>query len=123
VRSLIAAVFVASLAIGGAAAAEPTAKMGEDLFSQTCTFCHSTEAGGAAGAGPNLHGVVGRKPASAPGFAYSEALKKVTQPWTPATLDAWLSDPGKFAPGSQMPISTPKAEDRQALIEYLKTLK
>ena len=44
----------------------PTADVaaGEAVFAK-CKSCHTIDAGGANGTGPNLYGVVGRKPGSA----------------------------------------------------------
>lgn len=39
---------------------------GEKVFGK-CRVCHTVDAGGKNLAGPNLHGVVGRKAAAAPG--------------------------------------------------------
>ncbi|MEO8115247.1 MAG: c-type cytochrome, partial [Phenylobacterium sp.] len=48
-------------------------KAGEAVFAK-CKSCHNADNGGANGTGPNLWGVVGRKPGSHPGFAYSSAM-------------------------------------------------
>ena len=44
------------------------AKKGEGIFNNLCAVCHAF---GANGTGPNLEGVVGSKPGSKDGFAYS----------------------------------------------------
>ena len=88
-----------------------------------CAPCHPTDASGRAGAGPILRGVVGRPAASAPGFPYSEALRGRELVWSPAELDAFLSDPAAFAPGTTMPFSgLANPADRAAVIEFLKRL-
>ena len=58
--------------------------------------------------------------AQAPGFAYSDALKASHVVWDEASLDRWLADPEKFAPGQRMGISVPEATARRDLIAYLK---
>ena len=62
------------------------AAAGQDLFLDRCAMCHIAEGGGQ---GPSLQGVYGRKAASAPGFAYSAALKASGLDWTPANLSSF----------------------------------
>ena len=70
--------------------------------------------------GPNLYGVFGRKPAQAPDFAYSTALKSATFVWDLADLDKWLADPRGFMPGTKMTFPGFKdAKDRVDVIAYL----
>lgn len=95
---------------------------GEDLFERYCASCHDVTA--ANGQGPSLKGVVGRKVASVVGFAYSPALKAAGAKglrWDAAHLDRFLSDPSKLYPGTYMPQSVSKPENRAAIIAYLKT--
>lgn len=108
----------ASLAVGGAALGQTTgdAAAGEDVFLDRCALCHVAEGGGP---GPSLKGVVGRKAASVPGFAYSDALKASARTWTASTLDEFLTDPAKSVPGTAMPIKVPDAKERADLISYL----
>ncbi|PHY21521.1 cytochrome c family protein [Caulobacter sp. BP25] len=102
-----------------AAAAPPS---GEQVFKQRCTVCHSVQP--APGKmGPPLAGVVGRKAGTAPGYAYSNALKASGITWTPAQLDAFIKAPGKAVPGTKMLLGAPDAEQRAAVIQYLGTLK
>ena len=83
---------VPALAAGDAAA-------GQAAYQAKCGGCHSLDANRI---GPAHRGVVGRRIASAPGYAYSAALKKVPGVWTPARLDQWLQGPQKLAPGTKM---------------------
>jgi cytochrome c len=99
-------------------AGDPT--RGKEAFETLCTMCHAEDGDGQ---GPSLNGVVGRKAASAPGFAYTDALKKSGLTWTPATLDPFLTDPMKMVPGTAMPQSVPDAAQRADVIAYLATLK
>lgn len=112
---------------GGAAAAAPIATRlasadvakGAEVFKQ-CTACHTINQGGASGIGPNLWGVVGKPHGHLAGFAYSDALKGVPGPWTFDALDAWLTSPRKYAPGTKMTfagIADPQA--RANVIAYL----
>ncbi|MCC6763899.1 MAG: FAD-dependent oxidoreductase [Deltaproteobacteria bacterium] len=92
--------------------------------SQICKACHPTDANAGALAGPNLHGVVGRDIASAPGFAYSPSLAGKPGAWTPQQLEAFLRDPATFAPGTRMAFGGLRdAEERAAVVEWLAGLR
>ncbi len=84
-----------------------------------CAGCHDTRAGIGHRVGPNLHGVVGRRAGSAPGYAYSEAMKRSGIVWDAQTLDAFLASPQKQVPGSRMRNTTSDPQRRRAVIEYL----
>ena len=106
-------------ALATSAAAAPT---GQQVFEQRCTVCHSLQP--APGKmGPPLAGVVGRKAGSAPGFAYSTALKASAITWTPDQLDAFIKAPSKAVPGTKMLLGAPDAEQRAAVIQYLTSVK
>jgi cytochrome c len=109
---------------GAGQSAEPTSDTASPpvAFAQ-CISCHSVKAG-VNGVGPSLHGVVGRKAASLPGYAYSEPLKKLGVTWDEAALDKWLTAPMTMARGTKMvfPGITDPAR-RKAVIDYLATLK
>jgi cytochrome c len=93
---------------------------GEASFAK-CATCHSINAGGANGIGPNLHGVVGSNIAAhAPGFSYSSALQGVDGNWDFANLNAWLTSPRRFANGTTMSfagLSDP--QERANVLAYL----
>jgi cytochrome c len=93
---------------------------GKDLFARRCSGCHALDLNKE---GPRLRGVYGRKAAGVPGFAYSDALKKADIRWNEATLDRWLSDPDAMAPDTDMAFRLADAEERKAVIAYLKTLR
>ncbi len=89
-----------------------------------CAVCHSVEKGGKAIVGPDLWGVVGSAAGSRPGFTYSDPLKAAGLTWDAATLDKWLTNPAKLVPGTKMAFpGQPDAAKRQAIIDYLTTLK
>lgn len=102
------------------AAADPA--KGEAVFKK-CTSCHTINAGGANGIGPNLHGIVGEAIAGARGgFAFSAALKSHGGTWDFANLNEWLASPKKFANGTKMSFAgLGSAEDRANLMVYLNT--
>jgi cytochrome c len=95
---------------------------GESTFAK-CKSCHTINAGGANGIGPNLHGIVGEAVGQgAGGFAFSDALKSVGGEWTFDKLNDWLKSPKAFAPGTKMTFAgLSKPEDRANLIAYLNT--
>lgn len=107
--------------LGTAHAAPPQgdATRGQTLYTQQCMACHAADI---SLAGPLHRGVVGRKSASVPDYPYSPALQQLKLTWNERTLDTWLRDPNRMAPGNRMGFAVPKAQDRQDLIAYLKTL-
>jgi cytochrome c len=95
---------------------------GEQTFKK-CTSCHTINAGGANGIGPNLHGVVGETIGTGQGgFAFSTALSGHGGNWDWKNLNEWLHNPKKFAPGTKMTFAgLGKGEDRANVIAYLNT--
>lgn len=95
---------------------------GEAVF-QKCKSCHNADNGGANGTGPNLWGVVGRKPGSHGGFAYSAAMTEfgAKQPiWDYEHMYEFVKAPQKYISGTKMGfIGLKKPEDRINLIAYL----
>lgn len=88
-----------------------------------CAGCHTREAGKHS-FGPSLMGVGGRKAGTAPGYSYSEALKKSGIVWNAKTLDKWLTGPRKVVPGTKMPFpGIPDAARRKEVVNYLLLLK
>ncbi|MFN8544070.1 MAG: FAD-dependent oxidoreductase [Candidatus Binatia bacterium] len=89
-----------------------------------CAVCHPTDASGAHGVGPNLRGVVGREVASAPGYAYSDALRAHQGAWSPQDLDAFLAAPATRVPGTKMAFGgVTDAAERARLIDLLSKLR
>lgn len=97
---------------------EASVEYGNNLVMQ-CRTCHGFERG-AAGLGPSLFGLFGRKAGSVDGYPYSPALADAGFYWTPRALDAWLAQPGRFLPGNSMAYAGLRnQEDRDALIASL----
>ena len=96
------------------------AEDGEKVFKK-CAGCHTYEKGGPTKQGPNLHGIIGQKIASIAGFDYSSGIvKKSDGPWTWDKLDAFLTNPKGWAPGTKMGFAgIAKPEDRAALLVWL----
>ena len=114
--ALLAASTVAAYAVGDPA-------KGKQVF-QRCANCHTVQRGGGDALGPDLYGVVGRKAASRPGFAYSPALKKSGITWTPDTLAKWVAGPARVVPGTKMAFGGISSKGQQAdVVAYLGTLK
>ena len=114
---------------GGGAAAKvdiatllPTADpaKGAEVFKK-CAACHTVTSGGANGIGPNLYATMGEPIGQGKaGFAFSDALKAVGGAWDFQKMDAWLTSPKKFAPGTKMTFAgLSKPEDRANLAVYL----
>ena len=90
---------------------------GKDFFAKRCGGCHALDRDKE---GPRLGGVYGRAAASLNSFAYSEALKKSKIEWNDGTLERWLTDPDQLVRGNDMGFHVEKAEERSAIIAYLK---
>lgn len=93
---------------------------GKDLFLRRCSGCHALEINKE---GPRLRGVYGRRAASVPEFGYSDALKKLDIGWDEKSLDRWLANPEALAPNNDMAFRLSDADERAAVITYLKTLR
>lgn len=98
------------------------ASAGEKVFAK-CKACHKVD--GTDGTGPHLNGVVNRPKASVAGFPYSQTLVGMSaDSWTPENLNAFLTNPKTYAPGTKMSFAgLPKIEDRANVIAWLETTK
>lgn len=114
---LAAVLLLGSAGSAIAAGVAPDAARGEQTYSR-CMACHALATDRV---GPRHCGVVGRRAASVPGFAYSEAMKKSGLVWNEKILDRFLSKPLAMVPGSSMTYDgVPDVQDRADLIAYLK---
>lgn len=95
---------------------------GEKL-SKACASCHNFTKGGPNLVGPNLWEVVGRAKAKHEGFTYSAGLGGLGGDWSYEDLNRFLWKPKALVPDTKMSfIGLKKAEDRAALIAWLRTL-
>jgi len=118
---------------GPAAPAEPSKPIEELLASasvekgqasaKVCLTCHTFGKGEPAKIGPNLYGIVERDRASFPGFNYSAAMKAKGGKWTYDDLNAFLTEPKKFIPGTAMSFAGIQNDSQRAnVIDFLHTL-
>ncbi len=104
-----------------ASAAASADRDGSALFRLRCASCHTAGQGEANKMGPNLSGVVGRPSGASPKFRYSAALSSGKVTWSPPTLDLFLANPARVAPGTSMPpVGVANAQDRAKIITFLK---
>ena len=93
-----------------------------ESVAKACATCHNFDKGGPNMTGPNLYGVIGRNKASHAGFDYSDPMKTAGGAWTYHDLSRFLWKPQKFVAGTKMTfVGLKKAEDRAALIAWLRT--
>lgn len=99
-----------------------TAADAAQAFRSACGPCHSNNLGHRVG--PSLVGIEGRVSGTAPGFDYSEAMKKAAVRWDAATLDRFLAAPGSVVAGTKMSYPGLKDEARRkAIIDYIARLR
>jgi cytochrome c len=95
---------------------------GERVVAQ-CRSCHTFEAGGANGIGPNLHDVFGRQVASHGGYEYSEAMQGHGGAWDYLALNDFLRSPAQTVRGTKMAFAGLRNEqERVAMIAYLRSI-
>lgn len=95
---------------------------GERVAAQ-CRACHTFEAGGAEGTGPNLHDAFGRQVGRHPGFGFSEAMTGHGGSWGYLELNDFLRSPARTVSGTRMAFAGLRNDqDRVAMIAYLRSI-
>ncbi len=95
---------------------------GEKAFG-ACRSCHTVTSDGKNSTGPGLWELVDREIATHAGFAYSPALSgKAGEHWDWEHLDAFLTNPKAYAPGTKMAYAGLRnPQTRANLIAWLNT--
>ena len=122
-RKLMLLGVTATVALAGGPA---LADHGKKVFKK-CKACHTVTAGKHR-VGPSLAGVVGRQAGTAEGYKKYKGLKGADWTWDDASLDEYLMNPKKFTKKKSgkkgaMVLKLKKKEDREHVIEYLKSAK
>ena len=95
-------------------------------IAKKCKSCHDFTDGGPNRTGPNLYDVVDRPIGTHPGFSYSAGMeehKAKGDIWSYDNLNAFITSPKTFTPGTKMTFSgIADAKDRADLLAYLQTL-
>ncbi|MGI3902999.1 MAG: c-type cytochrome [Janthinobacterium lividum] len=92
-------------------------------LAKACGACHNFEKGAGAKIGPPLWGVVDRPVGSIPGFSYSEVIKGKGGEWTLDNINAFITSPKGYAPGTKMTYAGESDPQKRAdIIDYLHSL-
>jgi cytochrome c len=93
-------------------------------ISQKCQSCHNFANGGPNQTGPNLWGVIGRKPGTHPGFSYSSAMVDFGNKigvWDYNHIYGFIHAPQSYLSGTKMGfVGLKQAQDRINLIAWLR---
>jgi cytochrome c len=93
-----------------------------EASAKKCAACHTFAKGEPNRVGPNLYGVVGRARAGVANFNYSAAMKAKGGNWSVDDLNAFLTNPKSFLPGTSMGFAgLTRGGERADVIAYLNT--
>jgi cytochrome c len=112
------AVLLAGIASLSSFAGEPDLRIGKEVFARRCAGCHALDSNKE---GPRLRGVLNRKAGTAPGFLYSEGLRKSGFAWDENRLDQWLQNPDAVVKNTDMEFRLSNPDERAAVIAWLKS--
>jgi cytochrome c len=103
----------------------PTASVSNGAtISNKCKACHNFDNGGPNQTGPNLWGVIGRKPGTHPGFAYSSAMVAFGNKigvWDYQHVYEFIHGPQAYLDGTKMSfVGLKERQDRIDLISWLR---
>ncbi len=100
--------------------AQASVERGAAAF-RKCAACHSIEAGGANGIGPNLHGIMMERHAQRAGFSYSSAMAATADKlWDWEAMNNWLKNPRAYIPGTSMAFAgISRAQERADIMAFL----
>lgn len=93
---------------------------GAEVF-KACAACHTLGPDDGNRAGPTLHGVIGRRIGTAPGYDYSPALRGMDIVWSKETIAALFDvGPTAYTPGTKMPEQrVVDPDERKALVDFI----
>jgi cytochrome c len=98
---------------------------GQVTYNNHCRTCHSVKEGDNR-LGPTMHGIIGRKAGTVPGYAaYSGAMKGAGITWDEATLEKFIADPEAVVRNNNMKPykGIPDAKVRKQIVDYLASLR
>jgi len=123
-RSMAIGLCIAGLLVGVAltARAEGDAAAGRKIYQNKCLSCHG-DAKTKGTLGPSLAGIIGRHASEAGEGTTSRAMSEADFVWTETALDEYLAAPSNKVHGTIMPIGVSRAQDRDDLIAYIKTMR
>ena len=123
-KLIAAATALVTLGTVPAFAQDGDAAEGEKVF-RRCMACHAVGEGAQNKVGPMLNGIVGRAAGSVEGFSYSDALMAKAEEglvWSAEEIDAFITNPKDYLPGTKMSYPGLRGEDDRAnVIAYLAT--
>ncbi|MFN3592350.1 MAG: c-type cytochrome [Thermaurantiacus sp.] len=103
--------------------AQASIERGQAAF-RKCSACHTIEAGGANGIGPNLWGIMKERHAQRAGFNYSAAMRETADKiWDWDAMNEWLKNPRSYISGTSMAFAgISRAQERADLLLYMASM-
>ena len=100
--------------------AQGSAETGARVFNK-CKQCHTIDAGGRNGTGPNLHNIVGADLGHLDAYNYSSALLEKGGVWDYDALNAWIENPRDYIKRNKMAYGGMRdPQERAHLILFLR---